>query len=160
VIVLLIQNDLKSVTPGLRGVSDSVGYIVYTWRMDTHTATAAAPFTAPLRREWVLLLSGITTVLFLLFGTGWMAHLAQPLWFTLILAWLLGVIVASAFAVVRHAESLAVLFGEPLGTLILTLSAITIEVMMIAAVMLTGDGKPALARDTMFAVLMIRVVPQ
>ena len=44
---------------------------------------------------------------------------------------------------------------NPLGTLILTLSAITIEVMMIAAVMLTGDGKPALARDTMFAVLMI-----
>jgi Ca2+:H+ antiporter len=124
--------------------------------MDAHTATsAAAHFSAPLRREWVLLLSFITTALFLLFGKSWMAHLAQPLWFTLLLAWLFCVIVASAFAVVRHAESLAVLFGEPLGTLILTLSAITIEVMMIAAVMLTGDSKPALARDTMFAVLMI-----
>jgi Ca2+:H+ antiporter len=124
--------------------------------MDSQTATAAAAnSTSPLWREWVLLLSVITTVLFLLFGTGWMAHLAQPLWFILILAWLFGVILASAFAVVRHAESLAVLFGEPLGTLILTLSAITIEVMMIAAVMLTGEGKPALARDTMFAVLMI-----
>jgi Ca2+:H+ antiporter len=124
--------------------------------MDAHTATAAAAqFTAPLRREWVLLLSVITTALFLLFGNGWMAHLAQPLWFTLLLAWLFGVIVVSAFAVVRHAESLAVIFGEPVGTLILTLSAITIEVMMIAAVMLTGDSKPAVARDTMFAVVMI-----
>ena len=126
--------------------------------MDAQTATsAAAKFTFPLRREWVLLLSVITTALFLLFGQGWMEHLAQPLWFTLMLAWLFGVIVASAFAVVRHAESLAVIFGEPSGTLILTLSAITIEVMMIAAVMLTGDSKPALARDTMFAVLMIRL---
>ena len=84
-----------------------------------------------------------------------MAHLAQPLWFSCILAWLFCVMLASAFAVVRHAESLAVIFGEPSGTLILTLSAITIEVMMISAVMLTGDSKPAVARDTMFAVLMI-----
>ena len=82
--------------------------------MDTHTATAAAPCTAPLRRKWVLLL-GVITTLFLLFGTGWMAHLTQPLWFTLILAWLFGVMLASAFAVVRHAENLAVLFGEPPG---------------------------------------------
>ena len=84
-----------------------------------------------------------------------METLAQPLWFTFILSWLFCVILASAFAVVRHAETLAVIFHEPLGTLILTLSAITIEVMMILAVMLTGESKPALARDTMFAVLMI-----
>ena len=120
---------------------------------------AVIPTTAqigsPLRREWALLLSLITTALFLIFGKGWMADLSQPLWFTCILAWLFGVILASAFSVVRHAESLAVIFGEPSGTLILTLAAITIEVMMISAVMLTGENKPTLARDTMFAVLMI-----
>ncbi len=60
-----------------------------------------------------------------------------------------------AFAVVRHAEGLATLLGEPYGTLILTLSVIGIEVALISAVMITGDNKPALARDTMFAVLMI-----
>jgi Ca2+:H+ antiporter len=108
-----------------------------------------------MRREWPLLLSVLTTALFLLFGKGWMENLSQPLWFTFLLTWLFCVMLASAFAVVRHAESLAVIFGEPLGTLILTLSAITIEVMMISAVMLTGEGKPAVARDTMFAVLMI-----
>jgi Ca2+:H+ antiporter len=90
-----------------------------------------------------------------MFGKGWMENLSQPLWFAFILFWLFSVMIASAFAVVRHAESLAVILGEPLGTLILTLTVITIEVMMISAVMLMGENKPALARDTMFAVLMI-----
>merc|ERR1711969_142923 len=50
---------------------------------------------------------------------------------------LFGVILAAAFGVVRHADALAVQLGEPYGTLILTLSVISIEVMMISAVMLT-----------------------
>jgi Ca2+:H+ antiporter len=124
--------------------------------MDTQAPTSVTSRAgAPLRREWPLLVGLITTALFLLFGKGWMENLSQPIWFTVILAWLFCVILALAFAVVRHAETLAVIYGEPLGTLILTISAITIEVLMISAVMLTGESKPALARDTMFAVLMI-----
>ncbi|MEE2676997.1 MAG: calcium:proton antiporter [Myxococcota bacterium] len=68
---------------------------------------------------------------------------------------LFGVILAAAFGVVRHADALAVQLGEPYGTLILTLSVISIEVMMISAVMLTGDENPTLARETMYAVIMI-----
>jgi len=60
-----------------------------------------------------------------------------------------------SFSVVRHAECLAVKLGEPYGTLILTLSVISIEVVMICALMLNGSGNPTLARDTMFSVLMI-----
>ena len=60
-----------------------------------------------------------------------------------------------AFSVVRHAECLATLLGEPYGTLILTLSVIGIEVALISSVMLAGADKPTLARDTMFSVLMI-----
>lgn len=71
------------------------------------------------------------------------------------LAVLFGVMMWGAFSVVRHAESLATLLGEPYGTLILTLSVIGIEVAVIAAVMLSGADKPTLARDTMFSVLMI-----
>jgi Ca2+:H+ antiporter len=97
----------------------------------------------------------VTTALFLLFGKGWLADLSNPLWFALMLGWLFAVIMGSAFAVVHQAESLAVRLGEPLGTLVLTLSVIGIEVMMISAVMLTGDGKPTLARDTMFGIVMI-----
>src|SRR5207253_9605013 len=61
----------------------------------------------------------------------------------------------SAFAVVRHAENVADRVGEPLGTLVLTLSVTGIEVMMIAAVMYAGHGNSSLARDAMFAVVMI-----
>lgn len=60
-----------------------------------------------------------------------------------------------AFNVVRHAESLAMILGEPYGTLILTLSVILIEVALISSVMLTGADSPTLARDTMFSVIMI-----
>lgn len=60
-----------------------------------------------------------------------------------------------AFSVVRHAECLATLFGEPYGTLILTLAVIGIEVALIVAIMLSGDAIPTMARDTMFSVVMI-----
>src|ERR1700722_17631994 len=108
-----------------------------------------------LRREWLLLVAYATTALFLIFGKNWLAHLSNPFWFTLMLVWLFAVIMGAAFAVVHHAESLAARLGEPLGTLVLTLAVIGIEVMMISAVMLTGDPKPALARDAMFGVVMI-----
>ena len=54
-----------------------------------------------------------------------------------------------------EAEHLASLLGEPLGTLVLTLAIVTIEVALIAAVMLGAQAAPTLGRDTMFAVLMI-----
>lgn len=108
-----------------------------------------------LKEEWALVASFITTILFLLYGSDWKADLSDPLWFTFILLWLFGVILFSAFAIVHHAESLAIILGEPLGTLVLTLSVIGVEVLMISAVMLTGEGKPTIARDTMFSVVMI-----
>ena len=58
-------------------------------------------------------------------------------------------------SVVRHADCLAIKCGEPYGTLILTLAAISIEVMMISTAMLHGANNPTLARDAMFAVIMI-----
>jgi Ca2+:H+ antiporter len=45
--------------------------------------------------------------------------------------------------------------GEPYGTLILTLSAISIEVVMISTAMLHGANNPTLGRDAIFAVIMI-----
>lgn len=119
---------------------------------DTGNQTSFAEI---LNDEKTLILSLITTVLFFLFGEGWVSDLSNSLWFGFISFWLFSVILLSAFAIVRHAESLAELLGEPLGTLILTLSVIGIEVAMISAVMLTGEDKPTLARDTMFAVVMI-----
>jgi Ca2+:H+ antiporter len=72
-----------------------------------------------------------------------------------VFAWLLIGVLWSAISVVRHADCLALKTGEPYGTLILTLSAITIEVIMISAAVLHGANNPTLARDMMFAVVMI-----
>src|ERR1700722_8535372 len=99
----------------------------------------------PLRREWPLLVSLATAGLFLGFGRYWLADLSNPAWFAMLLAWQFVAILLSALAVVRHAESLAVKLGEPLGTLVLTLSVVGIEVMMIGAVMSTGHGNITLA---------------
>ena len=51
---------------------------------------------------------------------------------------------------VRHADDLAALLGEPYGTMILTLSVASIEI-----ITTTGDPNVTLARDTMFSVVMI-----
>jgi Ca2+:H+ antiporter len=123
--------------------------------MSSEATLAKAGYFSTLQREWLLGAAFATTALFLLFGKGWLADLSNPFWFGLMLVWLFAIIMSSAFAVVHHAESVAVRVGEPLGTLVLTLSVIGIEVMMISAVMLTGEGKPALARDTMFGIVMI-----
>lgn len=108
-----------------------------------------------LRREWPLSVTVTTSVLFVVFGSRWLADLSHPLWFGFMLGWLFGAILISALAIVRHAEHLASQLGEPLGTLILTLSVTGMEVMMIAAVMYTGQGSSSLARDAMFATVMI-----
>ena len=108
-----------------------------------------------LLQEWPLLINLATTLVFLVFGQSMLADLSHPARFTLILTWLLLTILFSLFAVVRHAESLADKLGEPLGTLVLTLSVTGIEVMIIIATMSTGHGSPTLARDAMFAVIMI-----
>src|SRR5918992_628082 len=123
-----------------------------TARMTTRVLSRAV---LVLWREWPLLMNLATTALFFRFDRNWLADLTDPAWFALMLAWFFTVILFSAFAVVRHAESLAVKLGEPLGTLVLTLSVTGIEVMIISAVMLTGGGSAVLARDAMFAVVMI-----
>jgi Ca2+:H+ antiporter len=92
---------------------------------------------------------------FLAFGARWLADLSGAAWFAFVSLWLLAAMFLSAFAVVRHAEALALKLGEPYGTLILTLAVTGIEVIMIAAIMYTGKGNATLARDAMMAVVMI-----
>ena len=108
-----------------------------------------------LRREWFLAFSVATTVAFLLFGDALFSWLPNLYGRIFIFLWLFGTIMGSALSVVRHADQLAGRLGEPYGTLILTLSVTFIEVASIAAVMLHGANNPTLARDTLFAVVMI-----
>jgi Ca2+:H+ antiporter len=106
-------------------------------------------------REWPLVPVYVTAALFFVFDQALLGELKSAWWATLMLAWLFAIMMLAAFAVVRHADCLAEIFGEPFGTLILTFAITVIEVMMIAAVMLTGPKESTLARDTMFAVVMI-----
>jgi Ca2+:H+ antiporter len=93
--------------------------------------------------------------LFFLFGGRWLADPSSPPRAALLFVWLFAVILWCAFGVVKEADQLAELLGEPLGTLVLTLSIVIIEVVLIGAVALGSGAAPTLGRDTMFAVLMI-----
>jgi len=70
-------------------------------------------------------------------------------------ALLLVVLFGTVFAAVHHAEMIAERIGEPFGTLLLTLAVTVIEVALIATIMLGDKPAPTLARDTVFAVVMI-----
>ena len=62
----------------------------------------------------------------------------------------------AVFAAVHHAEVVAHRIGEPYGTLVLAVAVTVIEVALIVSLMLVvGDAKAALARDTVFAAIMI-----
>jgi Ca2+:H+ antiporter len=65
-------------------------------------------------------------------------------------------LIAAVFAAVHHAEVVAHRVGEPFGTLVLAVAVTVIEVALIVSVMLgTPSGKAELARDTVFAAVMI-----
>jgi len=62
----------------------------------------------------------------------------------------------SVFAAVHHAEVVAHRVGEPFGTLVLALAVTLIEVALIVSLMIAGgEHAAALARDTIFAAVMI-----
>ncbi|MCK4441469.1 MAG: calcium:proton antiporter, partial [Sulfurovaceae bacterium] len=69
---------------------------------------------------------------------------------------LFAVIIYSSLAVAHHAELLAEKFGEPYGTLILTISAVSVEVMIIT-IMILHSHNPLLARDTIYSAIMLDI---
>jgi Ca2+:H+ antiporter len=98
--------------------------------------------------EWTLAVPVVTCALL---GAVW----GRPL------GWLLLPLVATALigavlVAVHHAEVIALRVGEPFGTLVLALAVTVIEVSLIVSLMLHGGpAASALARDTVFATVMI-----
>lgn len=74
---------------------------------------------------------------------------------TLLSLFELVVLMAVVFASVHHADVIAHRTGEPYGTLVLTVAVTVIEVALILSIMLAGEGRAALARETVFAVIMV-----
>jgi Ca2+:H+ antiporter len=65
-------------------------------------------------------------------------------------------LIGTVFAAVYHAEVVAHRTGEPFGTLVLAMAVTIIEVALIVSVMLLAPAEKAgLARDTVFAAVMI-----
>lgn len=65
-------------------------------------------------------------------------------------------LIVCVLAAVHHAEVVAHRIGEPYGTLVLALAVTVIEVALIVSLMLIGgEATAALARDTVFAAIMI-----
>lgn len=108
-----------------------------------------------IRQELALFFGFPTAAMFLWAGPGLVENLGHPRLIIAVFVWLFTALLWSAISVVRHADCLAIKCGEPYGTLILTLSAISIEVVMVSAAMLHGENNPTLGRDMMFAVIMI-----
>jgi Ca2+:H+ antiporter len=69
---------------------------------------------------------------------------------------LVGTIVLASVRVAHHAEILAIKVGDPYGTMILTLSAVAVEV-IILAIMMSGESSPTLVRDTIYSALMLDI---
>jgi len=67
-------------------------------------------------------------------------------------------LVTAVLAAVHHAEVVAHRVGEPFGSLLLAVAVTVIEVGLIVTLMATGKGDTsALARDTVFAAVMITI---
>ena len=65
-------------------------------------------------------------------------------------------LIGAVIAAVHHAEVVAHRVGEPFGTLVLAVAVTVIEVALIVSVMISaGGGQEAIARDTVFAAIMI-----
>ncbi|MBS0350850.1 MAG: calcium:proton antiporter [Proteobacteria bacterium] len=106
-------------------------------------------------RETPLWFSWITTIVFLLLGNQWLAAKPSLIPEILIFFWLFLLILYNSFKVAGYVESLAEALKEPFSTLVLTFAVIAIEIALISSIMLTGPENPTLARDTMYAILMI-----
>jgi len=108
-----------------------------------------------IKGEFALAIALGTAAIFFSTGRQLTEIIANPAALIGVFLWLFAVVLWAAVCVARHADCLAIKLGEPYGTLILTLSAISIEVVMISTAMLHGANNPELGRDSIFAVVMI-----
>ncbi|MGR6468840.1 calcium:proton antiporter [Rhizobium sp. PAMB 3182] len=83
------------------------------------------------------------------------AHLSQTVELAAA-AVLIAAIVGVSIRVAHHAEAIAAKVGDPYGTMILTLSAVVVEV-VILAIMMSSESSPTLARDTIYSAVMLDI---
>ena len=107
-----------------------------------------------LRRELALVLAALALVVawpleHAIVGAGQAASLAASIA-------LIAAILFASVRVAHHAETLAERLGEPYGTMVLTLSAVLVEV-VILAILMHESPSPTLARDTIYSAVMLDI---
>ncbi len=107
-----------------------------------------------IRQEKLLLIPILAAILALavehaVLGAGQVASLLGA-------AALIAAIVVGSMRVAHHAEILAHKVGDPYGTMILTLSAVAVEV-LILAIMMSNGSSPTLVRDTIYSAVMLDI---
>ena len=107
-----------------------------------------------IRQERLLLVPIVAAILALalehaILGAGQIASLLGA-------AALIAAIVVGSMRVAHHAEILAHKVGDPYGTMILTLSAVAVEV-LILAIMMSNGSSPTLVRDTIYSAVMLDI---
>ncbi|MFE2280951.1 calcium:proton antiporter [Streptomyces sp. NPDC059454] len=103
-----------------------------------------------LAAQWTTLVPVLAVVLLVL---TWGREL--PGWVVVLVT---AILAGAVLAAVHHAEVVAHRVGEPFGSLVLAVAVTVIEVALIVTLMLDGGDKSAtLARDTVFAAVMITV---
>ena len=107
-----------------------------------------------LRRELALVLAVVTLAVswpleHAVLGAGQGTSLATSLV-------LIAAILFASVRVAHHAETLAERLGEPYGTMVLTLSAVLVEVVILAIIM-NESPSPTLARDTIYSAVMLDI---
>ena len=111
----------------------------------------AAHRAAPVAPLWTILVPlaalGFVAAVMLALPDGvsvWLVPVAVPL------------LLATVFAAVHHAETIAHRLGDPYGAILLALAVTIIEVALIVSVLLSAPpGESEIARDTVFAAIMI-----
>jgi Ca2+:H+ antiporter len=114
---------------------------------------AESPFAA-LKGEWILipiLIAGAAASFYeeQLRAMGAMTSL-------IVAVVLVAAIIAMSVRVAHHAEVLAAKVGDPYGSMILTLSAVLVEVVVLVILMADSEN-PTLARDTIFSAVMLDI---
>ena len=107
-----------------------------------------------LRREWSLLVAAIALAVawpleHAIVGAGQAPSLAASVL-------LIAAILFASVRVAHHAETLAERLGEPYGTMVLTLSAVLVEVVILAIIM-SESPSPTLARDTIYSAVQLDI---
>ena len=69
---------------------------------------------------------------------------------------LIAAIICASLRVAHHAELLAQKVGDPYGTMILTLAAVLVEV-VILGIMMSNEPSPTLVRDTIYSAVMLDI---